>query len=189
MIQSQKRVLIVDDDADFLKALQLWFVKEGFEVILASNGQNAFDILRGPETVDLVLTDFMMPERNGMELVRVMKAHPERFSTPIVVMSNNTDPNYRLRAHEMGASAYLLKPEGARAVAEKAASMVASAGRTISVPQPPQTSPATVQAMRASLLALLRLTAQTVGLPIEVKNALNSAEELVESLFAAVPVA
>ncbi len=79
MTSSQKRVLIVDDDADFLKALQLWFVKQNFEVLLASNGEKAVQILRESQPVDLLLTDFMMPERNGMELVRVLRQDGDLF--------------------------------------------------------------------------------------------------------------
>lgn len=120
MAASPKRVLIVDNDADFLKAVQLWFLKENFEVTLASNGEEAVRIIRESAPMDLILTDFMMPERNGMELVRTLKRDAKLFMIPIVVMSNNTNPEFRARAHEMGASAYLLKPEGARAMAEKA---------------------------------------------------------------------
>jgi CheY-like chemotaxis protein len=181
--------LIVDDDADFLKALQLWFVKSNFEVIPASNGQIANKILHESERVDLVLTDFMMPERNGLELVRILKEDNNLFDIPIVVMSNNSNSEYRRKAHEMGATAYFLKPDGARALAEKSMSLIVRAGSvTLSTQTTPPALTSSVQAMRSSLLALIRLTAQTDGLPLHAKNALSSAEELVESLFVALPV-
>jgi CheY-like chemotaxis protein len=182
----QNRVLIVDDDADFLKALQVWFLKENFEVLVASHGEQASQILRQSPAVDLVLTDFMMPERNGIELVRLLKKDPKLFMIPIAVMSNNTNPEFRVRAHEMGASAYLLKPEGARAVAEKAASLIkpTEAHRPL-VPMPTEA----IQAMQSSLLALIRLTVKTEGLPAQARSALLSAEKLAESLFSQMPEA
>jgi CheY-like chemotaxis protein len=184
MTGSQKRVLIVDDDTDFLRAVQLWFVKENFVVTLASNGDDAVRIIHESAPMDLILTDFMMPERNGMELVRMLKKDAKLFMIPIVVMSNNTNPEFRARAHEMGASAYLLKPEGARAMAEKAAALILHWEPEISAAQ---TSTTSVEAMRSSLLSLIRITSQSAGLPIQAKNALISAEKLAETLFAVAP--
>jgi CheY-like chemotaxis protein len=184
MAGSPKRVLIVDDDADFLKAVQLWFLKENFEVTLASNGEEAVRIMRESAPMDLILTDFMMPERNGMELVRTLKRDAKLFMIPIVVMSNNTNPEFRARAHEMGASAYLLKPEGARAMAERAAALILHWEAEIPVPQVLSTS---VHAMRSSLLSLIRITAQSADLPLQAKSALISAEKLAETLFAVAP--
>jgi CheY-like chemotaxis protein len=68
MTMSRRRVLIVDDDAPFLELLQLCFAKANFDVILASNGEEALKILLESEPPDLVLSDFMMPEVNGIEL-------------------------------------------------------------------------------------------------------------------------
>ncbi len=183
---SQKRILIVDDDANLLEVLQLRFAKTNFEVTVASDGRSALDILRECEPLDLVLTDFMMPELNGIELTRAIKANPKLFDTPVVVMSNNADPEFRRRAIELGARAYFLKTEGARTIVEKTIRMIAD--REPEIPRGLRLPGATaqVQAMRQSLVSLLRLTAQTDGLPVEVRNAMISAEKLVESLFAAV---
>ena len=74
MTMSRRRVLIVDDDAPFLELLQLCFAKANFDVVLASNGEEALKILLESEPPDLVLSDFMMPEVNGIELVRHIKA-------------------------------------------------------------------------------------------------------------------
>jgi CheY-like chemotaxis protein len=126
---SRKRVLIVDDDAPFLELLQLYFAKANFDVILASNGADALKILFESEPPDLVLSDFMMPEVNGIELVRHLKANAKLFDTPVALMSSNVDTEFRKRALDLGASAYLLKTEGAHAVAEKAIHMGASSFR------------------------------------------------------------
>ena len=178
---SRRRVLIVDDDAPFLELLQLCFAKAGFDVVLASNGEEALKILLESEPPDLVLSDFMMPEVNGIELVRHIKASAKLFDTLIVLMSGNVDTEFRKRALDLGASAYLLKTEGAHAVAEKAIRMVAGGAPGVSAPA------AQVEAMRQSLLALIRITTQMDGLPAQARSALITAEKLAESLFAAVP--
>jgi len=177
----RRRVLIVDDDAPFLELLQLCFAKANFDVILASNGSDALKILLASEPLDLVLSDFMMPEVNGIELVRHVKASAKLFDTLVVLMSSNVDTDFRKRALDLGASAYLLKTEGAQAVAEKAIRMVAGGAPEVSA------STAQVQAMQQSLLTLIRITTQMDGLPAQARSALITAEKLAESLFAAAP--
>jgi two-component system response regulator MprA len=178
---SRRRVLIVDDDAPFLDLLQLCFAKANFDVILASNGADALKILLDSEPPDLVLSDFMMPEVNGIELVRHVKASAKLFDTLVVLMSSNVDTDFRKRALDLGASAYLLKTEGAQAVAEKAIRMVAGGAPEVSA------STAQVQAMQQSLLTLIRIATQMDGLPAQARSALITAEKLAESLFAAAP--
>ena len=177
----RRRVLIVDDDAPFLELLQLCFAKANFDVILASNGADALKILLASEPPDLVLSDFMMPEVNGIELVRHIKASAKLFDTLVVLMSSNVDTDFRKRALDLGASAYLLKTDGAHAVAEKAIRMVAGGAPEVSA------STAQVQAMQQSLLTLIRITTQMDGLPAQARSALITAEKLAETLFAAAP--
>jgi DNA-binding NarL/FixJ family response regulator len=123
----------------------------------------------------------MMPEVNGIELVRHVKASAKLFDTLVVLMSSNVDTDFRKRALDLGASAYLLKTDGAQAVAEKAIRMVAGGAPEVSA------STAQVQAMQQSLLTLIRITTQMDGLPAQARSALITAEKLAESLFAAAP--
>jgi len=117
---SNTHVLIVDDDAHMSSVLELWFAKANFRTTTASDGHKALEILRGTESFGLILTDFMMPELNGMELLRILGDHPRLCQTPVVMMSNNAEPGFRRRAIELGASAFLLKTDGARLLSEKA---------------------------------------------------------------------
>ena len=184
---SRRRVLIVDDDAPFLELLQLCFAKANFDVSLATNGDEALKILLESEPLDLVLSDFMMPEVNGIELVRHVKANAKLFDTLVVLMSSNLDTEFRKRALDLGASAYLLKTEGAQAVAQKAIHMVVGGAPGVSSCQTRSAPAAQVDAMQQSLLALIRITTQMDGLPAQARSALITAEKLAESLFAAVP--
>jgi CheY-like chemotaxis protein len=184
---SRRQVLIVDDDAPFLELLQLYFAKANFDATLASNGADALKILLESEPPDLVLSDFMMPEVNGIELVRHIKASAKLFDTLVVLMSGNVDTEFRKRALDLGASAYLLKTEGAHAVAEKAIRMVIGGAPGVSDCQARSAPAGQVEAMQQSLLALIRITTQMDGLPTQARSALVTAEKLAESLFAAVP--
>ena len=184
---SRRRVLIVDDDAPFLELLQLCFAKANFDVILASNGAEALKILFESEPPDLVLADFMMPEVNGIELVRHLKASAKLFDTPVVLMSSNVDTEFRKRALDLGASAYLLKTEGAHAIAEKAIHIIAGRDPGFFDRQTRSAPAAQVDAMQQSLLALIRVTTQMDGLPAQARSALITAGKLAESLFTADP--
>jgi len=184
---SRKRVLIVDDDEYFVEALQLGFAKTDFDVMLASNGEKALQFLGKSEPIDLVLSDFMMPEMNGIELVRQLKANVKLRDTPVLMMSSNTEREFRDRALELGVTAFLLKTEGADVIAEKAIEILGSQAPVVSNSQTQPASTAQVQAMQQSLLSLIRLTAQMDGLPIQARSALIAAEKLAESLFAVVP--
>ncbi len=130
-----------------------------------------------------------MPERNGIELLRALKGSLDLSGTPVVLMSNNNDPDFRKRALSLGAVAYLLKTDGARLVAENAVRVV---GRQPGIFESQKPSPCRPNKSRQrgrveSLVALLRLVSSTKGLPIEVAEALVTAGKLVYALFAAVP--
>jgi len=60
----RRRILIVDDDPHLKEALSLWLAKYDYEILTAEHGDQALGILRSGSPVDLVLSDFMMPELN-----------------------------------------------------------------------------------------------------------------------------
>lgn len=66
------RLLIVDDDPMIRRLLQATLTRAGHDVAQAVNGQAAWDLLR-QEPIQLVITDWMMPERDGLELIRLIR--------------------------------------------------------------------------------------------------------------------
>jgi CheY-like chemotaxis protein len=79
-------VLLVDDEFDILTTYEVLFQLEGFETAVARNGKDA--LLRVAEQQpDLVLTDFMMPVMNGIELCRRLRADPGTRDIPIILSS------------------------------------------------------------------------------------------------------
>src|SRR5262245_4524286 len=101
------RILIVEDDAVFLRPLLRVIEAEGYEVRATQNGEEAVDLLRH-EDVDLVLTDQVLPKMDGIELVRQIKAgHPE---VAVVVMTAHATVESAVEALRLGAVDFLLKP-------------------------------------------------------------------------------
>src|SRR5262245_45039455 len=101
------RILIVEDDAVFLRPLLRVVEAEGYEVRAAQSGEAALELLRR-EDFDLVLTDKVLPKLDGIELVREIKAgHPE---VAVVVMTAHATVESAVEALRLGAVDFLLKP-------------------------------------------------------------------------------
>jgi DNA-binding response OmpR family regulator len=112
------KVLIVDDEADVILALKLRLENAGYRAIAASNGAEALDILRNTN-VDLILTDLMMPNLDGLELTRRVRQDPKRLGVQVLLFSCNDDPVARNLALEFGALDYLSKDLGAREIVSR----------------------------------------------------------------------
>lgn len=103
-------VLIVDDDADITRLLTLYLAKFGYSVVPANDGQAALKILR-QRRVALVVTDILMPQVDGYELIMKLRQIPGR--PQIVATSGNParfGMNFLKSAQQMGADRLLAKP-------------------------------------------------------------------------------
>src|SRR5918911_1056209 len=104
----KNKILLVEDDADTQMALAMLFEMEGFEVITASDGEEAY--LRAvSESPDLIVTDINMPKVNGLDLIRLVRSDGRIEGIPIVAMSA-VEKQYLNRAMELGAIAVAQKP-------------------------------------------------------------------------------
>ena len=102
-----RTVLIVEDEWAIADWLEVLLSENGYNVLVASNGREALDILHR-ETPDLVLTDFMMPFVDGAGLIAAMADDPKTCDIPVVVMTSLLEHVVRERAR--GYRAYLRKP-------------------------------------------------------------------------------
>jgi len=104
---SGQRLLIVDDEASIRDMLAFFFHKRGFEVLTASNfTEGQASILRS--TPDLVLCDIKMPDGNGLDLLRKVKA--ESPKTPVIMITAHTSTADAIEAMKAGAVDYIAKP-------------------------------------------------------------------------------
>ncbi|MDD3487411.1 MAG: response regulator [Candidatus Moranbacteria bacterium] len=104
----KKKVCIVDDEANIREIYETALKKNGYEVVTASNGAEGLKTIIGQKP-DLILADIMMPEMNGVEMIREIRKHKELLPIPIVVMTNVDDRETIKIAGELETSFYLVK--------------------------------------------------------------------------------
>jgi CheY-like chemotaxis protein len=102
---SRKRVLIVEDDLDIRESLEQILEIEGYQPLLAENGQQAVDLLEGGARPCLILLDLMMPVMSGWEFLKVQKESTTLATIPVVVVSAAGE-----RAKTPTASGFIKKP-------------------------------------------------------------------------------
>src|SRR5438552_2546360 len=105
----QPTVLVVDDDPVILKLLQVNFELEGFRVLTAGDGREGVDTARA-EHPDVVISDIMMPNVNGLELLSQLKSSPETENIPVVLLSAKAQEADVQDGFERGADDYVTKP-------------------------------------------------------------------------------
>jgi len=101
------RILVIDDEADFLAALQALFSDEGYECLTAADGEVGLRLALS-EQVDLVVTDLRMPGRDGLQVLGALrKEHPD---LPVILLTAHGSVDTAVRALKFGAVDYLPKP-------------------------------------------------------------------------------
>jgi DNA-binding response OmpR family regulator len=102
-------ILVVDDDTSFCAIMKEFLSGDGFEVYLAYDVPHALRILK-IFTPDLILADIMMPDIDGLWLIRNLQSKSIWADIPTIVVSARTLPEERTAAKEAGADAFVAKP-------------------------------------------------------------------------------
>ncbi len=103
------RILVVDDSLSVRKFTSILLEQRGYEVLTASNGLEALNII-DEQTVNLIITDLEMPVMHGYELMRELKRRGLLPTLPVVVLTSRGSEKHREKALSLGASDYLVKP-------------------------------------------------------------------------------
>ena len=106
---AQGRVLVVDDEPMVTEVVGRYLQREGFEVSLASDGEEALQRARA-DNPDLILLDLQMPLRNGYEVLGELRQDPRYAALPIIALTASAMQGDREKALEAGFTGYLTKP-------------------------------------------------------------------------------
>lgn len=103
------KILAVDDDKEILDVMQKRLLAEGYEVVLAADGEEA--LVRLKETnPDLILLDLMMPKLNGFEVLKEIRAKFNDKWRPVIIVSASSDLEAFKKGYDLEADHYLTKP-------------------------------------------------------------------------------
>jgi DNA-binding response OmpR family regulator len=103
---SEPTILVVDDEPSIREVVSIYLGRAGYRVLVAADGQTALEILEH-EPPDLVVLDLMLPEVDGLEITRRLRAECE---IPIIMLTARREETDRILGLEMGADDYVVKP-------------------------------------------------------------------------------
>src|SRR5262245_25321561 len=106
---SQGRILVADDEPHLREALKILFTRHEFDVVLAEDGQQAYDLAQR-ERPDVIVLDIMMPHLDGYEVCRRLRAHYRTRHIPIVMLTAKATDDDKLDGLGEGANDYVTKP-------------------------------------------------------------------------------
>ena len=104
-----EKILVVDDDLDTLRLVGLMLERQGYQIVAASSGEQALTLAK-KEHPDLILLDLMMPDIDGVEVARRLRADPETRDMLIIMFTAKGETEDKLEGYEAGADDYLTKP-------------------------------------------------------------------------------
>lgn len=105
---AKKRILIVDDDAEYLEMLRL-FLETDFQVATVDSGHFAVDFVKENDT-DLILMDLVMPDMDGFETFKTLRQTSEGRTVPVVFITGKSSRNTVLECINLGVDGYIVKP-------------------------------------------------------------------------------
>jgi DNA-binding response OmpR family regulator len=105
----QKKILVVDDEADLVETIRFPLEMEGFNVLVSYNGEDALNQAR-KEKPDLILLDLMLPKLDGYKVCRLLKFDERYKHIPILMLTAKTQEKDKLIGKETGADEYITKP-------------------------------------------------------------------------------
>lgn len=146
-----EKILIVDDDVDSLKLIGLMLKRHGYEVVVADTGGKALSKAEA-ELPNLIILDVMMPDMNGLEVCRRLRANPQTVNIPIIMFTAKTLIDDKVKGFEAGADDYLTKPTHPAELATRVKSILS---RNQAKQDTPATNPPKAQQQRGMAIGVL----------------------------------
>src|SRR5213593_3575461 len=139
-----KKILLADDSITIQKVVELTFSDGDYEVTAVNNGAKAIAKL-GEMRPDIILSDIIMPEKNGYEVCEFVKSHPEYRTIPVVLLTGTFEPFDPDRADKAGCDAVVTKPFESQSLIHKVEELIehakGQAPAAASAPAAPAESP------------------------------------------------
>lgn len=104
-----KKIVLIEDDADLFALLKYNLEKEGFALVGAQTGKGAIELCRR-ERPDLILLDIMLPDSDGLDICKGIRAHSELAHIPVIFLTARASETDRIVGLELGANDYIVKP-------------------------------------------------------------------------------
>lgn len=104
-----KTIMTVDDSSTMRQMVRFTLTEAGFEVIEASDGEDALAKL-GDAPINMVITDINMPNMDGIELIRRLRAQAQHKFVPIVLLTTESHPEKKQEGKTAGATGWVVKP-------------------------------------------------------------------------------
>lgn len=103
----KSKILVVDDESRMRKLVRDFLVKNNYEVVEASDGEEALDLFFEKNDIDLVILDVMMPKMDGWQVCREIRSYSK---VPIIMLTAKSDERDELMGFELGVDEYISKP-------------------------------------------------------------------------------
>ena len=118
-MDSNKRLLVIDDKYSHLLLLQTILEEEGYKVITINNGSDALKIIEEDTNIDAILLDIMMPDIDGYQILDKLRTNGGKLPIPVIIVSAKADTNSIKKAMDKGAFGYITKPLNIQEVRNK----------------------------------------------------------------------
>jgi len=150
--------LVVDDDREIVRIIRAYLEKAGYTVATAYDGETALHIIRS-DRPDLVVLDLMLPDRDGLDITRIVRGDPSLAATPIVMLTARVEGEDRVQGLDLGADDYIPKPFNPHEVVARVRAVLRRANQDF--------GPAHIIQIGQLLLDADRHEVQLAGKPIE----------------------
>ncbi|MEK6678494.1 MAG: response regulator transcription factor [Nitrospirota bacterium] len=104
-----KKILLIEDDKDIINLVKHYLEKEGYRTFEAADGVKGLDILK-KEKVDLAILDIMLPELNGIDVLKRIKGDAKTANIPVIMLTAKGEETDKIVGLELGADDYITKP-------------------------------------------------------------------------------
>lgn len=106
-MNNKYKILVVDDEKDIREVIEIYLINEGYNVILAEDGEKAMEILK-KEKIDLIVLDIMMPKIDGIRLCKLLRE--KSMKIPVIMLSAKVEGYDKILGLNVGADDYVSKP-------------------------------------------------------------------------------